>query len=187
MPVCSPSVSMSPYAAMLTTYQAAMQHLIPPSPQSGKPVVVTDPSAVLQSLQNLQGAVPDKVPCIMPDGTVTLVSMSALTQNGSNTEMGMKDDHPKSPLLQGQKRPRVPEVSADSKLSPPKRRRSSSLPDITMATAQRLNREPQEAPMQQLEVQQVPPMRRTPPPNMIQIPKEMKLGDPMLGFPTPPT
>ena len=184
--LCSPSVSMSPYAAMLTTYQAAMQHLIPPSPQSGKPVVVTDPSAVLQSLQSLQGAVPDKVPCIMPDGTVTFVSMSALTQNGSNTEMGAKEELPKSPSLQGQKRPRVPEVSADSKLSAPKRRRSSSLPDITMATAQRLNREPQETPMQQLEVEHVPQMRRTPPPNMIQIPKEMKLGDPMLGFPTPP-
>ena len=184
--LCSPSVSMSPYAAMLTSYQAAMQHLIPPSPQSGKPVVVTDPSAVLQSLQSLQGAVPDKVPCIMPDGTVTLVSMSALTQNGSNTEMGTREEQQKPPLLHGQKRHRVPEVNADSKLPPPKRRRSSSLPDITMATAQRLNREPQEAPMHQLEVEQVPPMRRTPPPNMIQIPKEMKLGDPMLGFPTPP-
>ena len=181
--MCSPSVSMSPYAAMFGNYQAALQQLMSPSPQSSKPVVVTDPSSVFQSLQGLQpGAMPDKVPCIMPDGSITFVSMN---QNSGTSEGWAREEHIKSPL-RGQKRVRSPEVDVDSRLSAPKRRRSSSLPDITQIgstaqTSQRPNREPQH-----LEVEQVPRMRRTPPPNMIQIPKEMKFSDPMLGFPTPP-
>ena len=181
--LCSPSVSMSPYAAMFGTYQAALQQLMSPSNQGSKPVVVTDPSSVFQSLQGLQaGVMPDKVPCIMPDGSITFVSMN---QNSANTEMWAREERIKSPL-RGQKRVRSPEVDADSRLSAPKRRRSSSLPDITQIgstaqTAQRPNKEPHN-----LEVEQVPQMRKTPPPNMIQIPKEMKFSDPMLGFPTPP-
>ena len=229
----SPSVSQyAAAAAMFNPFQAAVQLL---SPQAGgnnnnkPPMLLTDPSLLQSIQQSLQ--MHDKVPCILPDGTVTLVptnfgaqasaaaggSASPSSQgHGVSTRDSPVSASMKSPSFkmggggggggsgEGIKRVRSPDDDADFRPSLPKRRRSSSLPDIAQLSQLDVKgvqsesiREDEEREggagesgntkltRPQMLVKQ-PRHRQTPPPNIIQIPQDMKMNDPMLGFPTPP-
>ena len=213
-------------AAMFNPFQAAIQLLSPPQGNNNNkpPVLFTDPSI----LQSLQQSLPDKVPCILPDGSVTFVPANLGAQtpipptqvggvstrespipattplrspnfksSGSSTGIGGGDSL---------KRLRSPDHdSPDVRPSLPKRRRSSSLPDIAQlsqvdvkGTQQESIREEERERERERErgndpkltrpqmLMKQPRHRQTPPPNMIQIPQDVKLNDPMLGFPTPP-
>lgn len=241
-------------AAMFNPFQAAVQLLSPqqqqqPQQQSQQqpggasnkppPMLLADPSI----LHNLQQSLPEKVPLILPDGSITLVPTNfgaqtpiaqLPTATGGSTAaaaagatasrespvpsmMSLKSPNTKSSSMFGGgdlKRMRSPDDDPEVRPTPPKRRRSSSLPDITQlsqldmkggvhqesihedeeressergesgsigsgGTSSKLSRP-------QLLMKQ-PQHRQTPPPNMIQIPhQDVKLNDPMLGFPTPP-
>ena len=218
-------------AAMFNPFQAAVQLLSPQQQQTGgnnkPPMLLTDPSL----LQNLQQSLPEKVPLILPDGSITLVptnfataqtplaqvptaTATATTSRESPvpSTMSLKSPNSKSSVfgLAGGgdlKRMRSPDDDPEVRPTPPKRRRSSSLPDIAQLSQLDVNRVQQESIREdeeqdnergesggsnskvsrpQMLVKQ-PQHRQTPPPNMIQIPhQDMKLNDPMLGFPTPP-
>ena len=229
----NPSVSQyATAAAMFNPFQAAVQ-LLSPQQQPGAggnnkpPMLLADPSL----LQNLQQSLPEKVPVILPDGSITLVptnfgaqtptpQMPTATATPSRESpiptMSTKSPNTKNSGIFGLggasgdlKRMRSPDDDPEVRPSPPKRRRSSSLPDIAQLSQldvkvqQDSIREDEEReneresgsggvggnsklPRPQLLVKQ-PRHRQTPPPNMIQIPhQDMKLNDPMLGFPTPP-
>lgn len=219
-------------AAMFNPFQAAVQLLSPPqgsNNNSKQPMLLTDPS-VLQALHQLS----DKVPCILADGSITFVPANLGAQTpipptqigvaaASTRESPVATNTPlKSPNFRstgssssgnigggdGHKRQRSPDHDTpDIRPAPPKRRRSSSLPDIAQLSQldmkgvqQQSIREDEEREREresererdggkvsrpQLLMKQ-PRHRQTPPPNMIQIPQEVKLNDPMLGFPTPP-
>lgn len=221
-------------AAMFNPFQAAVQLLSPQQQQQQaaggnnkpSPMLLADPSL----LQNLQ--LPEKVPLILPDGSITLVPTNfaaaqtplAQVPNATATvattsrespipsTMSLKSPNTKSNvfgLASGGdlKRMRSPDDDPEVRPTPPKRRRSSSLPDIAQLSQLDVNRVQQESIREdeeqdsergesggsnsklsrpQMLVKQ-PQHRQTPPPNMIQIPhQDMKLNDPMLGFPTPP-
>lgn len=197
----SPAV-MSQYAVAgsgLNPYQA-MMHLL--AQQGNKPMIVTDPSL----LQGLQGNLPETVPCFLPDGTVTLISTKLAMQAEERDKQVSKEDTETSSSSRIQnKREHTPEMDKDVKPTMPKRRRSNSLPDISQL-GQVSSEKPQEDSIQEeddeedenkkatLNVLRGPRLfsdglrpRDLPPPNMIQIPQEVKvsMGDAMLGFPTP--
>lgn len=231
---CLYNPSVSQYAAAAAAAAMFNPFLLSP-PQGGnnttskQPMLLTDPS-VLQALQQLS----DKVPCILADGSITFVPANLgaqtpipPTQIGaaaavSTRESPIATNAPlKSPNFRstgssssigggdGHKRPRSPDNdAADVCPTLPKRRRSSSLPDIAQLSQldmkgvqQQTIRENEEREKEreserereggnkqtrpQLLMKQ-PRHRQTPPPNMIQIPQEVKINDPMLGFPTPP-
>ena len=169
--IYSPSVSGSQYAGIFSPYQAAMQMMA--SQASGKPVIVTDPSM----LQNVLG---DKLFYMMPDGTIASLPMASAAGQVITHSDTIKEAV--SPPILLQKRSRSPNVETETKFLPaPKRRRSSSLPDIAQLSTEKRSVGNNE---------EVPPQRthkpRQQPPTMIQIPKDIKLNDPMIGaFPTP--
>ena len=220
-------------AAMFNPFQAAVQLLSPQQQQqtSGNnkpPMLLADPSL----LQNLQQSLPEKVPLILPDGSITLVptnfgaqtpvaqlptaaTTAAMTSRESPvpSTMSLKSPNTKNSVfgLTGGgdlKRMRSPDDDPEVRPTPPKRRRSSSLPDIAQLSQldvkgvqQESIREDEERENERGEggggsnsklsrpqmLMKQPQHRQTPPPNMIQIPhQDMKLNDPMLGFPTPP-
>lgn len=162
----------------LDVSQAAMQMV---SPQSGKPVIVND-TALLHSLQALYG---DKLLYMMPDGTITsLPSSSTLTFPGLFDQAqklnGDKHGAVVSPV-KGLKRAHSPVADSECKGVPlPKRRRSSSLPDINKMTDR--ERETLEEEEMENGDDVVMRPRTTQPPNMIHLPK---FSDPLIGFPTP--
>ncbi len=190
-------------------YQAAtaMQMLSPQvSGKSQQPFLVSDPS-ILQSFQQSFG---EKLVCLMPDGTLANIPMP--TTSGANQSTVVSTSSERTPAARREaavspiklmKRLRSPEVDADFRGRPlPKRRRSSSLPDIThLAPTDRkvpknlrgVGREERvEEGLEEREREAVPmnflglKTREAQPPNMIHIPKDIKLNDPMFGFPTPP-
>ena len=195
--LCSPSVSQF---AMFNPFQAALQFL--GSPQPSKPMVLTDPAVV----QKLQLNLSEKLPVIMPDGTITYISANAFTNQlgsslettASTTGAATRDEKDELMMLPSDshnkhKRLRTPEMDKDLKLTMPKRRRSSSLPDITQLTQppyekqhDAIKEETESVLKIKNQLAKEPRPRQTPPPNMIQIPQEMRMNDPMLGFPTPP-
>ena len=199
--VCNPSISQYQAALLNPLYQVAMQQLLSSQIQGGNAMLAASGPSILQSLV-------DKVPIFLPDGSITFIPTSSTAQ-GSATAMeapagvGGKDTSAdrgpvKSPdgASSGRKRTRSPEAS-DIRGSPPKRRRSSSLPDITQLPPQL---PPQTPPLKEAikeeddvgvamgipMVPEEPRLRQLAPPTMIHIPQDMKLGDPMIGFPTPP-
>lgn len=171
----------SQYAAILNQY---IQMMSPHSMAGGnkqQPLVINDPAL----LQGLQHAV-----IVLPDGTIAPANLGLEESQKKESERG-------SPTKPVGKRAHSPESSSDATKSipPPKRRRSSSLPDITQLSSTvdknppiQENREGEEREMQEEERERAEEMRKRdiPPLSMITIPKEMKMGDPMLGFPTPP-
>ena len=220
-------------AAMFNPFQAAVQLLSPQQQQqtggnNKPPMLLADPSL----LQNLPQSLPEKVPLILPDGSITLVptnfgaqtpvaqfptaaTTAAMTSRESPvpSAMSLKSPNTKSSvfgLTSGGdlKRMRSPDDDPEVRPTPPKRRRSSSLPDIAQLSQldikgaqQESIREDEERENERGEggggsnsklsrpqmLMKQPQHRQTPPPNMIQIPhQDMKLNDPMLGFPTPP-
>lgn len=198
--VCNPSISQYQAALLNPLYQVAMQQLLSSQIQGANPMLTSGPS-ILQSLV-------DKVPIFLPDGSITFIPTSSTAQ-GSVTasetaggtgakEISADRGLAKSPdaTSSSHKRVRSPEAS-DIWGSPPKRRRSSSLPDITQLPPQLPS---QNSPLKEAikeeddvgvamgipMVPDEPRLRQLAPPTMIHIPQDMKLGDPMIGFPTPP-
>ena len=171
------------YAAILNQY---LQMMSPQSVVAGnkQPVVISDP-AIIQSLQ--QAIV------VLPDGSFAPANLNldAMLKKDSTQQTSPT----KTPSSAG-KRAQSPNSEASRLVPPPKRRRSSSLPDITQLPSVVDNNTPiqedQEAEEQETEEQHIhgrkedTRKRNMPPLSMIQIPKEVKMHDPMLGFPTPP-
>lgn len=229
-------------AAMFNPFQAAVQLLSPqqqqqqqqqqtPGSNNKPPMLLTDPLI----LQNLQQSLPEKVPLILPDGSITLVPTnfgaaqtpvaaaqlpSATTVGGATATTSRESPVPSTMSLKSPnnvfgvsgsdlKRMRSPDDDPEVRPAPPKRRRSSSLPDIAQLSQLEMRGVQQESIREDEErenerggegngsgssklsrpqmLMKQPQHRQTPPPNMIQIPhQDMKLNDPMLGFPTPP-
>ena len=233
--LCNPSLSQFPMAAAATAmfnpmYQATFQKLA----KSGQvPALPPDP-ALFQGLM-------DKVPVVLADGRITFIPLGAATQQGSmdpspskeslEDEDNQEDDEDeeeneeenedtiKSPIVTGCKRVRSPgpEGRGLFRDTPPKRRRSSSLPDITQllhtsashkkyhedgSDGEGGSKEKVESGRDSREKKSngitammastsllgssSPRPRQQAPPTMIHIPKDMKMSEPMLGFPTPP-
>ena len=176
----------SQYAALLNQYiQMMSPHSMVGGNKQQQPLVINDPSL----LHSLQHAV-----IVLPDGTIApanlgmeeLVKKKDSDQNSPTKSVGNIGKRSHSPLSSTEALKTIP---------PPKRRRSSSLPDIAQlsTTADKNppiqeNSEAEERESQKQGEQRVEQMRKREiaPLNMITIPKEMKMTDPMLGFPTPP-
>ena len=231
----NPAVSQYAAAAAMfnNPFQAAIQLLSPQGNNNNKPQAATTPAAPMlltdpSVLQSLQQSLPDKVPCILSDGSITFVPTNfgatpppppvppppaAISTRESPIPMSLKSPNLKIGSggvgADSLKRLRSPDDDPiDIRPSMPKRRRSSSLPDIAQLSQLDMKvissdsiREDEERERErerenerevnsklarpQLLVKQ-PQHRQTPPPNMIQIPQDVKLNDPMLSFPTPP-
>jgi len=177
---------------------------------------------------------------VLPDGRITFVPLGAATQQGNadpvpsfkenleeedyqeeeEDEVNEEDDEDtiKSPIVTGHKRVRSPGLEGRGMFrdTPPKRRRSSSLPDITQlfhssASHKKFHEDDSDGEGGSKEVGSgrdsrekksnsitavvgptvllggsSPRPRQQAPPTMIHIPKDMKMSEPMLGFPTPP-
>lgn len=194
-PASGPITSPLPHYAGsgLNPFQAMMHYL---AQHSNKPMIVTDPAF----LQGLQGSLPDTVPCILPDGSMTLISSNrTLQREHVDQDAGNTSSSSSPPRIQAGKRGHTPEV--DMNLSLPKRRRSNSLPDISQLGNKSLQKCHQDCILEGDEDSKVPPAlvlkapahlvpgnlktRDLPPPSMIHIPQDVKISDMMLGLPTP--
>ena len=186
--LCNPSLSQYPAAAAAMfnpVYQAALQQFLA-SQVKGKQMLM------------------DKVPLVLPDGTITFVSTNCSSQGGSDNTSSKWEEPIKSlDTPRTHKRIYSPDIDgrSDVRGSPPKRRRSCSLPDITQlsqVSVQRTNggiEEEEEDNQQRMGgaisrrnavVSDGSHTRQLAPPTMIHIPQDVKINDPMLGFPTPP-
>ena len=218
--LCNPSLPQFPMAAAAMfnpMYQATLQKLV----KGGQIAALPDPAL-------LQGLV-DKVPVFLPDGRITFVPLGSSVQQGNGDSSPSKDDVEededeeeeeeeeekkedtlKSPLATGSKRMRSPVADARAlfRSVPPKRRRSSSLPDINqllhISPRKKFREEEKDGELSKEKgsinkksngitgvmatsaLSGSPRPRQQAPPTMIHIPQDMKMGDPMLGFPTPP-
>ncbi len=194
--------SMTQYPPTMTfnpIYQAALQQLMAMQVKGTPPMLVSDPS-IFQSLM-------DKVPIFLPDGSITFVPTNPQASGQGRATSPRKEEEPmKSPPSEGvsnHKRVRSPdsEMRADMRGSPPKRRRSTSLPDITQIPGSIRNLKEgggggikEEVDDDNMGVvitnstssSEPRPARQLAPPTMIHIPQDIKMNDPMLGFPTPP-
>ena len=154
------------------------------SPQSGKPVIVTDASV----LQNIQAVYGDKLLYMMPDGSITTLPSAATPTIASMfSDPTQRFDGERREMVspvKSLKRSHSPGAECEWKAMPlPKRRRSSSLPDISkIPERERESLGEEEQARAELEEEVVLRARATQPPNMIHLPKS---SDPLLGFPTP--
>ena len=167
----------SQYAAILNQYL----HMMSPQSVMGgnkQPLVINDPML----LQSLQHAV-----IVLPDGTVAPANLNLDAAQKSTSQ-----PCPVKPL--GSKRAHSPENEASKHAPLPKRRRSSSLPDITQLSSVTDKNSPihedKEGEERETEIKHERESkhdeirkREMPPLNMTNI---SKVHDPMLGFPTPP-
>ena len=185
------------YAALLNQYFQMMSSQSMAAMAVGnkqqQPLIISDPN-ILQSLQ--QAIV------VLPDGTLTPANLnldSMLKKEPVHQQVFEQTSPTKSPSSVG-KRAGSPNSDVSRLAPPPKRRRSSSLPDITQLPSvvdkNAPIQEEREAEEREAEEDAVATANRSrkeagkrrnmPPLSMIQIPKEGKMHDPMLGFPTPP-
>lgn len=222
--LCNPSLSQYPIAAAMfnPVYQAALQQLMTAQQvQGGNTPIIPDPAL-------LQGLI-DKVPLVLPDGRIAFVNMGSLAQQGngetspakeSKKEVDKEEEQEernegeevlRSPhnVTSGCKRMRSPgvDVRSEFRATPPKRRRSSSLPDITQLLQISPHKKKlgeggdrESGRMEERRTERKsngmttgvtlsdnsPRARQHAPPTMIHIPQDVKVNDPMLGFPTPP-
>ena len=192
--MCNPSLSQYPATFLNPLYHAAMQQLLSSQVKGAPPMLASDPS-ILQSLV-------DKVPIFLPDGSITFIPTSSALQGagaGAGTVPGENTAGQDGGGPNNHKRTRSPDTDARMEYfrgSPPKRRRSSSLPDITQIPLAALKEGIKEEEEDVGVVRRIPVMsteephhhhhRQLAPPTMIHIPQDMKMGDPMMGFPTPP-
>lgn len=218
--LCNPSLSQFPLAAAMfnPVYQAALQQLVTAQQVAGGNAPMIPEPALLQGLM-------DQVPVVLPDGRVTFVPMGSPAQQGNGEASPSKDKKNeeeeeqdegeellKSPrnMSSGCKRMRSPgvDVWSEFRATPPKRRRSSSLPDIThmlqISPHKKLveggerdgGKTDERGVMGEVRsngmTTMMPSSNKSPrsrqhaPPTMIHIPQDVKVNDPMLGFPTPP-
>ena len=228
--LCSPSVSQFAVASSLfNPYQMFSHQQHARTPGS---VVVTDPS----TLQNLQMNLPDRIPCMLPDGSMTFFSinqlraMSAASSSANSAQggggviaegvngssEGNQEQQRSQQYSPGKnhKRIRSPESDTqDSRFLPlPKRRRSTSLPDISQfgaaATAadskamtphqigtggrdadrtEEASRRIKHLPLSSLSDSRSKHKQNMPIPLTRDVSFDLKFGDPMLSFPTPPS
>ena len=183
------------YAALLNQYfqmmsSQSMAALAAGNKQqqlSQQPLIISDPN-ILQSLQ--QAIV------VLPDGTIAPANLNLDSMFKKDSSHQQASSEPiKSPSSAG-KRTGSPNGDASRLGPPPKRRRSSSLPDITQLPSVVDKNAPiqEEREAEEREAEEVATVgrkeenkrRNIPPLSMIQIPKEVKMHDPLLGFPTPP-
>ena len=212
-----------------------------PAPQSTKPtqqpVLVSDPSILHSLVDKLPIFMPDGSITFIPTTTSSAAAAAATPPttslpppSGQGAATGARENgivkeegSPASLSLnlptgaggRNHKRIRSPmdggEVRVELRGPPPKRRRSSSLPDITQippipATLGLKEgiKEEEDVEVGVVRTRRIPAMspahavvdggveprqqqhRQLAPPTMIHIPQDVKINDPMMGFPTPP-
>lgn len=200
----------SQYAALLNQYFQIMSSQQSMAAAAGKqhqqqqqPLVFSDPS-IIQSLQ--QALV------VLPDGSLAPANLNldSLIKKDPSRPSLSEQTSPTNNVGSGGgagagivgKRSQSPNSDGPRLAPPPKRRRSSSLPDITQLPSvvdknapiqEDRDAEERENSQDEADIGVVERIgkedgkkRNMPPLNMIHIPKEVKLHDPMLGFPTPP-
>ena len=177
------------YAAILNQYLqmmspqniAALAASNKQQQQQQQPLIISDP-VLLQSLQ--QAVV------LLPDGTIAPANLDSVLKDSTQQQASPT----KTPSSAG-KRAQSPSNESSKLAPPPKRRRSSSLPDITQLPSvidkntpiqEDQEAEEREAEESAHDKKEGTKKRNMPPLSMIQIPKEVKMHDPMIGFPTPP-
>ena len=163
------------------------------SKQNQQPLIISDPTII----QSLQQAI-----VVLPDGSLAPANLnldSMLKKDPGHHQHPVSEQTSplKSPGSVG-KRAGSPNSDPSRLAPPPKRRRSSSLPDITQLPSvvdknvpiqeerEAEEREAEEVAAADRSRKEESKRRNMPPLSMIQIPKEVKIHDPMLGFPTPP-
>lgn len=178
------------YAALLNQYIQMMSSQSVAGNKS-QPLVISDPS-ILQSLQ--QAIV------LLPDGTFAPANLNldSVLKKDPTQQQQQQPQQQMSPVKtpgSGGKRAHSPNNEISRLGPPPKRRRSSSLPDITQIQSvveknapiqEDKEAEEKETEEDVRDSKEDMRKRNMPPLSMIQIPKEVKMHDPMLGFPTPP-
>ena len=202
-----PSLSQFPMAAAMFSplYQATLQQLMAAQQVKGSNIPIVPDPALIQGLI-------DSAPMVLPDGRVAYVPMGSTGQRGNVENPTEEEDEEEREegsschLTPGHKRTRSPGLSVRSDFNPQpsKRRRSTSLPDITQLFQVAPTKKLVEGEHNKITAAETvgeqksngmvtvmatsassPHPQQHAPPSIIHIPQDVKVNEHMVGFPTP--